>query len=87
MTQAEQDRDLADAQAYLSATTLTVDRCRHESVDATSLWFFHDGKQVGAASRTATGWQVSGMAGGMPTSQHSERTLLDAIGHLMRVTK
>lgn len=59
MTQAEQDRDLEDARSYLSCTSLTADRCRHESVTETALWFFEtigEGKrtkrvQVGSAHR------------------------------------
>ena len=52
MTNEEMNSDLADAATYLSVTNLRVDRCRHESVTETSLWFFDkDGRRIAAASR------------------------------------
>lgn len=90
MTPAEQDRDLADAQSYLSATTVSVDRCRHETVDRSSLWFFVDGKQIACASRLPAEsrsdyrWEVSRMANGMPVSRRAYATLLDVVGDVMR---
>ena len=89
-TQADQDRDLEDAQTYLSVTTLTVDRCRHDSVTETSLWVFdQDKRQIGAIvrlpdNRSDYRWEVSRILKGQPVSRRCERTLLDCIGDLMR---
>jgi hypothetical protein len=102
MTQAEQDRDLEDARSYLSCTSLTADRCRHESVTETSLWFFAapgaDKKarriQIGSATRTdemdSAGhtyrWRVHRMSGGVPISQCFTASLLEAVTFIVRNT-
>ena len=96
MTQDEQERDLQDAQTYLSITRLTADRCRHESVTETSLWIF-DGKtrrglprQVASITRISGNpvgdyrWEVTRMAYGQPVARRCERTLLECIGDVMR---
>jgi hypothetical protein len=90
MTDTEQDRDLDDARSYLSVTTVTVDRCRHETVDRTSLWFFIDGEQIASASRMPAEsrsdyrWEVSRMAQGLPVSRRAYATLLEVVGDVMR---
>jgi hypothetical protein len=88
-TQEEQERDLEDAQTYLSVTTLTIDRCRHESVAETSLWVF-DREQIASIKRLPRDcvgsfrWEVTRMAHGQPVARRCERTLLDCIGDVMR---
>jgi hypothetical protein len=92
MTQDEMNRDLADAQTYLSVTNLTARRCEHASVTETSLWLFDkDNRQIGCISRLPGPpvtpdyrWQVSRMHRGMPVSRRCERTLLDCIGDITR---
>lgn len=92
MTQDEQDRDLADAQVYLSVTTLTVNRCRHASVTETALWVFDQGgkRQIASVSRLPGEprgdyrWEVTRIYRGQPTARQCERTLLDCIGVIMR---
>lgn len=92
MTQDEMERDLVDAQTYLSVTTLTVDRCRHESADETSLWVFDNGgkRQIAAITRMPGNpvgkyrWEVTLMNRGMPCARRCEETLLDCIGDVMR---
>ena len=100
MTQAEMDADLADARSYLSCTSLTVDRCRHESVDASSIWIF-DGflrrgerNQIASLTRDyqesnlgATHWHLSLYHRGVMYAQTRHATTLDALGAMMRATK
>jgi hypothetical protein len=95
MTQDEQEFDLTEAQTYLSVTTLTVNRCKHESVDQTSLWFFSgtSGNQIASATRlpveSATGdrWTVSYLQHGQPVTRRALRTLLDVVGYVMQYDK
>ncbi len=100
MTQAEQDRDLTDARAYLSATKLTADRCRHASVTETSLWFFLPGAdkkakpiQIGSASRLpperdnrlrTCRWEVTRMFNGQPVARCYAGSLLEAVTYIVR---
>jgi len=80
--EAAMDRDLAEA-ATLLPPGLTIDRCRHESVTATSLWIFDaDGKQIASISRHLSDWKANRMERGMPTSQRFTPTLAAAIAHL-----
>jgi len=90
-TQIEMDHDVEDAATYLSCTTLTVDRCRHESIDETTLWFFDaDKRQIGCASRIPGNpvgdyrWTVTRMLRGEPVARRSVATLLDVCGDMMR---
>lgn len=95
MTQEEQDRDLADAQAYLGCTSLTVDRCRHESVTLTALWVFSGtdrrGKprQIGSVTRMEGDpleyrWECTRMAHRIPVARRTFKTLLECMGDMMR---
>ena len=93
MTEDEMDRDVADAQRHLSVTTITVDRCRQESVTETTLWFFDpDKRQIVAATRLPgppisnwhDGWECKRMHRGMPVSSRCHKTLLEVIGDIMR---
>jgi hypothetical protein len=92
MTQDEQETDLIDARTYLSVTTMTAERCRHESVKHTSLWFFSgtSARQVASATRLAEDspvghrWRVSYIRNGQPVTSRTERSLLDVIGYVMR---
>ena len=100
MTQAEQDRDLEDARSYLSCTSLTADRCRHESVTETALWFFAapgaDKRtkrvQIGSASRVdekdsigrTYRWEVNRMLNGQPTARCFAGSLLEAVTFIVR---
>ena len=84
-TQEEQERDLQDAQTYLSVTTLRADRCRHESVTETSIWVFGGVKdrrgnpirdqQIGCIKRLPGqpqgkyGWEVTRMLNGQPVAR------------------
>lgn len=95
MTQDEQEFDLFDAQTYLSVVhSITVDRCRHETCNATVLRFFQHGKQVFVLSRLPKpehynrdfNWEVSKILHGQPVTRICFRTMLDGIGHIMRVT-
>lgn len=84
MTDEEMDRDLAEAAGLLARAGLRVDRCRHESVEATALWVFDGVKQIGSVSRVCPDWywKANRMHRGMPTSQRYFPYLHEAIAHI-----
>ena len=86
-TPAEQDADLEDARALLSCTALTADRCRHESVTATVLWVFDEGRQVACVKRDIDGrypWHATRMARGEPVAIRPEDSLLKALAWVVK---
>jgi hypothetical protein len=95
MTPKEMDQDVEEAQTYLSVTTLRADRCRHESITETTLWFYDaTGNQIGAASRLPSSdsewarqrnlkWEVTRMLNGQPVARKCVASLLDVIGDMM----
>lgn len=83
-TQAEQDADLWAARAILNdKPELRIDRCRHDSVTATSLWIFKGDVQIGSITRTAPSgerkWNVKQMLRGMPVSDTYRSNIIDAV--------
>lgn len=96
MTNDEMERDLEDARAYLGCTRLTVDRCRHESVDQSALWIFDGVDQIGSATRLDTPyekagymirWRCSTLHRGSTANGVYLPSLLDCMGHILRCTK
>jgi hypothetical protein len=80
MTQDQQDADLSDARA-LAPHGVTVDRCRHESIEETALWLFTDGAQIASITRDGAAWRATRMLRGMPTAQTMADTLPAAMAY------
>lgn len=82
MTEEAMNGDMRVAQE-LACDAMTVDRCRHESVEVTALWFFVGNKQVGSAHRRAVGgWIANRMHAGTPTSERVCGDLCDVVAHI-----
>lgn len=84
-TQAEQDAHLAQAR-LLTPQNITLDRCRHETVDLTTLWVFREGRQVGVVAHRPDGaWRGQRMYQGMPVEAGAAYpSLLAALEHATR---
>ena len=82
MTQDQQEADLDEARRLLHPTQYSADRCRHESITATSLWIFNGRRQIGSITREPGGWRASRMAGGSPSSLRQFQSLERAITHV-----
>jgi hypothetical protein len=82
MTQDEQEQDLELARSYFNATKWTVDRCRHETVDHTSLWIFDGKKQIASMIWQRGEWKVNRLRDGMCLSERFFASIRDCIRYL-----
>ena len=95
MDHATQESELIEARfLVLGFNGVRLDRCRHESVDATTLWLFDDsargnGSQIGCVKRLDGGqeyratceheWEATRMLLGQPVARRCEKTLQAAL--------
>jgi hypothetical protein len=82
MTQDQQEQDLAEARKRLHPTPFTADRCRHESVEETTLWIYDGRRQIGSLTRDKDRWRATRMHNGQPTRQRTDVSLADAITYV-----
>ena len=81
MSQEDQELDLEHARA-LASGDVELDRCRHESVDQTSLWILKAGQQIGSVTRDGSMWRATLMHRGMPVGQRITPNLRDAMAYV-----
>jgi hypothetical protein len=89
MTQNEMNNDLEDMRSYLSVTSCAVERCRHESVEMTSLWVFDkDGRQIASFQRYETSsqykWRGQKIRDCLPITDLPFRNLNEAAAYVCR---
>ena len=89
MTQNEMDGDLDDMRSYLSVTSCIVERCRHETVEMTSLWIFDkDGRQIASFQRVETSsqykWRGQKIRQGLPITDLPFCNLNEAAAYVCR---
>lgn len=91
MNQDAQENELIEARTLLQGFDgIRLDRCRHDSIDATTLWLFDDGtrskgSQIGCVKRLDGSpeyrakceheWEATRMFAGQPVARRCEKTM------------
>lgn len=70
------------AKAFIASLTdrkITIDRCRHPSIEFCALWVFEGGVQIAALDNSADRWLVQKLFKGQPYAQKAFDTMPEAL--------